>query len=121
MLFKSIASLAAFAVAAIALEDSAHLFLPDGALGACGEPVLDTEFAAAISSVDFSLSLCGQTITVFLGDETSSTKVDVVIKDNCTLACHKNQIELTQAAFDVLVGVGSPDQTVGPVTYNLPA
>ncbi|KAJ7763064.1 hypothetical protein B0H16DRAFT_1718891 [Mycena metata] len=118
MQFKFLALLSAFVTVAVAqeLEDSGHLFIPDGALGSCGNPVLDTDLAVALGPAHWSDAFCGQTIQVAVQGSPSET-VSVVVQDEC-LTCLKNQILLTPAAFTALIG-NSPNKTI-PVIYNLP-
>ncbi|KAJ7052007.1 hypothetical protein C8F01DRAFT_1338339 [Mycena amicta] len=120
MQVKAIISLAAFAAVAVALTDSARVYIPDGALGTCKVPVLDTDFAIALAADNWENgAFCGMNMTVSLSD--GSASVNVVVKDMCTNTCSKNQIELTEAAFAVLVGpdAESGDDTV-EVVYALP-
>ncbi|KAJ7437604.1 hypothetical protein FB451DRAFT_1416781 [Mycena latifolia] len=112
MRFKSIASLATFvavAVAQVQLEDSAHLFQPDGAVGACGNPIQDSDLAN-------NGTFCGLTIPVMMA-KAPNTVVNVTVQDLCT-TCVEKQIELTPSGFHALIGI-SPNNTI-KVFYILP-
>ncbi|KAJ6449066.1 hypothetical protein C8R45DRAFT_1131346 [Mycena sanguinolenta] len=67
---KSIASLAAFAAVAVAqvqLEDSAHLYQPDGAIGACGNPIQDSDLVLALPPNHWNNgAFCGITVPVMM-------------------------------------------------------
>ncbi|KAJ6495335.1 hypothetical protein C8R45DRAFT_1094981 [Mycena sanguinolenta] len=113
---KSIASLAAFTAVAIAqvqLEDS----VLHGAIGTCGNPIQDSDFALALPPNHWNNgTFCGITVPVMMA-ESPNNMFNATVQDFCT-TCVEKQIELTPAGFHALIGL-SPGDTV-EVFYILP-
>ncbi|KAF7351357.1 Barwin-like endoglucanase [Mycena sanguinolenta] len=115
--FASLAAFAAVAVAQVELEDSAHLYQPDGPIGACGNPIQDSDLAIALPPNHWNNgTFCGVEVLVIKADDPTVTFIGVV-QDFCT-TCAEKQIELTPAGFHELIGI-SPNNTV-EVFYILP-
>ncbi|KAF7351099.1 Barwin-like endoglucanase [Mycena sanguinolenta] len=120
MRLKSFASLAAFAAVAVAqveLEDSAHLYQPDGAVGACGVPIQDSDLAIALPPNHRNNgTFCGIEVPVIMAKD-PTVNFTGIVADEC-LTCVEKQIELTPAGFHALIGL-SPNDTI-QVFYILP-
>ncbi|KAF8197297.1 RlpA-like double-psi beta-barrel-protein domain-containing protein-containing protein, partial [Mycena galopus ATCC 62051] len=84
-------------------------YLPDGGLGACGNPIQNSDFAVALSSANFAGGAhCGQNLNVNLND----TTITVTVADLC-VGCEADGIDLTQGAFQALA-----DPSVGITEVN---
>ncbi|KAJ7085524.1 hypothetical protein C8R44DRAFT_893814 [Mycena epipterygia] len=83
---KSIASLADFvavAVAQVQLEDSVHLYQPDGAIGACGTPIQDSDLALALPPSHWNNgTFCGVTVPVMMAKEPNAM-FNATVQDFC--------------------------------------
>ncbi|KAJ6487762.1 hypothetical protein C8R45DRAFT_1097647 [Mycena sanguinolenta] len=115
MRLKSFASLAAFAAVAVAqveLEDSADLYQPDGAIGACGNPIQDSDLAIALPPNHWHNStFCGFEVPAIMASTCFASPGSYchftgVVQDFCT-TCVEKQIELTPAGFHELIGISS--------------
>ncbi|KAJ7052045.1 hypothetical protein C8F01DRAFT_1262266 [Mycena amicta] len=84
------------------IAGQATVFSPAGQVGACGTPIQDTDLAVALSSSQFTTSLCGEKMTITLAGTT--TAVSAVVADTCS-GCGQHDsldIALTEAAFEAL-------------------
>ncbi|KAJ7642028.1 RlpA-like double-psi beta-barrel-protein domain-containing protein-containing protein [Roridomyces roridus] len=98
MKFSGFFALFALAVTVSATTGPATFYTPGGALGACGTPIQDTDFAVALTAPNYdSGAHCGQTITVTYNGNT----ITVTVRDLCP-GCGTNGIDLTETAFAAL-------------------
>ncbi|KAF7344259.1 hypothetical protein MVEN_01717200 [Mycena venus] len=76
----------------------AGLYSPDGAVGACGLAVQNTDLSVALGSDTFAGgALCGQSVNV----QFNGITIEVLIVDRC-VGCVDNDIDLTPSAIAVL-------------------
>ncbi|KAJ7614959.1 Non-catalytic module family EXPN protein [Roridomyces roridus] len=76
----------------------ATFYDPAGALGACGNPIQNTDFAVALNTADFAGgALCGQNINVNF----NGASITVNVQDLCP-GCAPGGIDLTESAFAAL-------------------
>ncbi|KAJ7629471.1 hypothetical protein DFH06DRAFT_1141092 [Mycena polygramma] len=110
---KSIATLTIFVAAAAALSGPGRVYEPQGALGACGVAIEDTDFVASLEpSVFGDGSHCGEQIVV---TGSNGNTVNVTVQDSCE-ACRDNGLELTPSAFVLLEPLNEEEIEV---TYTL--
>ncbi|KAJ6578100.1 hypothetical protein B0H19DRAFT_1062642 [Mycena capillaripes] len=109
---KSIAALAAFVATAAAIPDRVTFFSTGGEVGVCGKAIQDSNLVVALSPENFENGArCGQVFIVEHGEE----GVAVEVGDLCN-AYTGNQIDLTEAAFEVLAPLS---EGAIEVTYEL--
>ncbi|KAF7366054.1 Barwin-like endoglucanase [Mycena venus] len=82
---------------------------PGGGLGACGNPIQNSDFAVALSSTNYAGGAhCGQNVNVNF----NGASITVTVADLCT-GCEADGIDLTQGAFQALA-----DPSVGVIEVN---
>lgn len=101
-----------------------------GGLGACGEPIQDTEMVAALAVDGFGASTydtatgnptnkwCNQKIRVSYGGKTA----DAVIKDRCSGCTGAGGLDATPALWEALtggLGGASGDRLESGMTFTL--
>ncbi|KAJ6536375.1 hypothetical protein B0H19DRAFT_1271161 [Mycena capillaripes] len=100
---------------AVSLRET--LYQPDGAIGACENPIQDSDFALALPPNHWSNgTFCGITVPVMMANAPNNM-FNATVQDFCT-TCVEKQIELTPAGFHALIGL-SPGDAV-EVFYILP-
>ncbi|KAJ7099818.1 RlpA-like double-psi beta-barrel-protein domain-containing protein-containing protein [Mycena epipterygia] len=81
---------------------SATFYLPNGGIGACGNPIQNSDFSVALSSANYDNGAhCGQDLTVTFQGKSITVKV----ADLCP-GCASNGIDLTEGAFASLADTG---------------
>ncbi|KAJ7887914.1 RlpA-like double-psi beta-barrel-protein domain-containing protein-containing protein [Mycena leptocephala] len=89
----------------------ATFYNPGGNLGACGNPIQDSDFAVALNSADYANGAhCGQNINV----QFNGASITVNVQDLCP-GCQAGGIDLTAGAFAALA---DPSVGVIEVTWN---
>ncbi|KAJ7176070.1 RlpA-like double-psi beta-barrel-protein domain-containing protein-containing protein, partial [Mycena crocata] len=87
----------------------ATFYDPNGGLGACGNPIQNSDFAVALNSADYANGAhCGQNINV----DFNGASITVLVADLCP-GCQAGGIDLTQGAFSALA-----DPSVGVIQVN---